>query len=107
MRARAARAGSATRTPAGEDRRLLVRAFERWHAALEEAPVGSSVPFGAADAVEPPRLTEGLQAGERVIVEGQLKARPGMPVKPMDKPVSAEPGQPGAAEEDGSAEEQE
>jgi len=38
-------------------------------------------------------VTEGLSAGERVIVEGQLKARPGMTVKPMDKAVSAEPGQ--------------
>ena len=38
-------------------------------------------------------VTEGLTAGERVIVEGQLKARPGLPVKPMDKAVSAEPGQ--------------
>lgn len=38
-------------------------------------------------------VTEGLSAGERVIVEGQLKARPGMTVKPMDKSVSAEPDQ--------------
>jgi len=37
-------------------------------------------------------VTSGLAAGERVIVEGQLKARPGMPVKPMDAPVSSEPG---------------
>ncbi len=36
-------------------------------------------------------VTEGLKAGERVIVEGQLKARPGLPVKPMDQAVSSEP----------------
>lgn len=36
-------------------------------------------------------VTEGLEAGERVIVEGQLKARPGSPVKPMAQPASAEP----------------
>ena len=36
-------------------------------------------------------VTKGLEAGERVIVEGQLKARPGSPVRPMAHAVSAEP----------------
>ena len=36
-------------------------------------------------------VTDGLKAGERVIIEGQLKARPGSPVKAMDRPVSSEP----------------
>ena len=36
-------------------------------------------------------VTQGLQAGERVIVEGQLKARPGAKVRPMDAPASREP----------------
>jgi len=36
---------------------------------------------------------EGLHAGETVILEGQLKARPGSPVKPTTKGVSAEPSQ--------------
>lgn len=35
-------------------------------------------------------VTEGLSAGEKVIVEGQLKARPGVPVTPTDKPVTEE-----------------
>jgi len=38
-------------------------------------------------------VARGLQAGERVIVEGQLKARPGSPVRPMAQAVSAEPGE--------------
>ncbi len=36
-------------------------------------------------------VLSGLEGGERVIVEGQLKARPGMTVKPMDQPASSEP----------------
>lgn len=36
-------------------------------------------------------VTDGLQAGEKVIVEGQLKARPGSPVTPADKPITEEP----------------
>jgi membrane fusion protein (multidrug efflux system) len=36
-------------------------------------------------------VRKGLKPGERVIVEGQLKARPGMTVKPVDRPVSEEP----------------
>ena len=36
-------------------------------------------------------VTEGLQAGDRVIVEGQLKARPGMKVVPKDRPITSEP----------------
>jgi membrane fusion protein (multidrug efflux system) len=35
-------------------------------------------------------VTEGLKAGERIIVEGVAKVRPGEIVNPMDKPVSAE-----------------
>jgi membrane fusion protein (multidrug efflux system) len=38
-------------------------------------------------------VVKGLKAGERVIVEGQLKARPGKPVKPMKSGVSSEPAQ--------------
>ncbi|MFT5052521.1 MAG: membrane fusion protein (multidrug efflux system) [Chlamydiales bacterium] len=38
-------------------------------------------------------VTGGIESGERVILEGQLKARPGSPVNPMDKPVSSEPAQ--------------
>ena len=38
-------------------------------------------------------VTAGLEAGEGVIVEGQLKARPGSPVNALDKPVSSEPAQ--------------
>jgi len=36
-------------------------------------------------------IGSGLEAGDRVIVEGQLKARPGMPVRPAEKPISSEP----------------
>ena len=36
-------------------------------------------------------VKEGLKAGERVIVEGLQKARPGAPVTPMDQPAAAEP----------------
>lgn len=36
-------------------------------------------------------VTGGIESGERVILEGHLKARPGLPVTPMDKPVSSEP----------------
>jgi membrane fusion protein (multidrug efflux system) len=35
-------------------------------------------------------VTEGLKPGEKVIVEGQLKAKPGSVVAPTDKPVSEE-----------------
>ena len=35
-------------------------------------------------------VTEGLKPGERVIVEGQLKARPGFPVTPTDRPITEE-----------------
>lgn len=37
-------------------------------------------------------VKEGLQAGDRVIVEGQQKARPGSAVNPTDKPATAEAG---------------
>jgi len=36
-------------------------------------------------------VTDGLELGERVIIEGQLKARPGMTVDPKDEPASEEP----------------
>jgi membrane fusion protein, multidrug efflux system len=36
-------------------------------------------------------IVDGLEGGEKVIVEGQMKARPGSPVKPTDKPISKEP----------------
>ncbi len=36
-------------------------------------------------------VSEGLQQGERVIVEGIQKARPGMTVAPTDRPISTEP----------------
>jgi len=36
-------------------------------------------------------ITEGLKAGEKVIVEGFQKVRPGSPVVPAEQPVSAEP----------------
>ena len=38
-------------------------------------------------------VTDGLSEGDRVIVEGQLKARPGSTVKPTTAPVSSEPTQ--------------
>lgn len=37
-------------------------------------------------------VADGLRAGERVIVEGQLKVKPGMPVAPTDKPMTEEQG---------------
>lgn len=36
-------------------------------------------------------VTDGVQAGEKVIVEGQIKVKPGAVVTPSDKPVSKEP----------------
>jgi len=36
-------------------------------------------------------VKKGLEKGERVIVEGQLKVRPGMIVSPKDKPLTEEP----------------
>jgi membrane fusion protein (multidrug efflux system) len=36
-------------------------------------------------------VLDGLEAGDRVIVEGQLKARPGSKVVPKDAPASSEP----------------
>lgn len=36
-------------------------------------------------------VLDGLEAGERVVVEGQLKVRPGSTVRPMDKAASSEP----------------
>jgi membrane fusion protein, multidrug efflux system len=36
-------------------------------------------------------VTDGVQAGEKVIVEGQIKVKPGVTVNPSDKPVSQEP----------------
>ena len=36
---------------------------------------------------------EGLRAGETIVLEGQLKARPGSPVRPTTRGVSAEPSQ--------------
>ena len=38
-------------------------------------------------------VLSGLEAGERVILEGQMKARPGSPVRPMPAAASAEPDQ--------------
>ena len=35
-------------------------------------------------------ITEGVKAGERVIVEGIQKARPGATVNPTEHPVTAE-----------------
>jgi membrane fusion protein (multidrug efflux system) len=35
-------------------------------------------------------VTDGLKAGERIIVEGVLKARPGITVQPTETPVSVE-----------------
>jgi membrane fusion protein (multidrug efflux system) len=37
-------------------------------------------------------VIKGLKVGDRVISEGQLKARPGGTVVPMDKPITSEPG---------------
>jgi len=37
-------------------------------------------------------VADGLRAGERVIVEGQLKVKPGMTVAPTDKPMTEERG---------------
>jgi membrane fusion protein (multidrug efflux system) len=37
-------------------------------------------------------VTEGLKAGERVIVEGLQKARPGSTVNATERPVSSETG---------------
>ena len=54
-------------------------------------------------------VSEGLEAGDVVIVEGQMKARPGMQVTPTDAPISKEPGQsasgPGNETEGGAAQE--
>jgi membrane fusion protein, multidrug efflux system len=36
-------------------------------------------------------VTDGVQAGEKVIVEGQIKVKPGVTVNPSDKPISQEP----------------
>jgi membrane fusion protein (multidrug efflux system) len=36
-------------------------------------------------------VKKGLEKGERVIVEGQLKVRPGMTVTPKDRPLTEEP----------------
>ncbi len=36
-------------------------------------------------------VTEGVQVGEKVIVEGQIKVKPGVTVNPSDKPVTQEP----------------
>ena len=35
-------------------------------------------------------VTEGVKAGERIIVEGLQKVRPGATVNPTDKPVTSE-----------------
>jgi membrane fusion protein (multidrug efflux system) len=43
-------------------------------------------------------VLEGLKAGERIIVEGLQKARPGMLVKPMMRAMTAEPARPKPAE---------
>jgi membrane fusion protein, multidrug efflux system len=63
---------------------------------------------GAGDTVEQRTVTvdgrtpehfvigEGVKPGERVIVEGLQKARPGLPVKPETQPLKVEPaGAPG------------
>lgn len=63
---------------------------------------------GAGDTVEQRTVTvdgrtpehfvigEGVKPGERVIVEGLQKARPGLPVKPETQPLTVEPaGAPG------------
>lgn len=36
-------------------------------------------------------VTDGVQVGEKVIVEGQIKVKPGVTVIPSDKPVTQEP----------------
>ena len=35
-------------------------------------------------------ITEGLKPGEKIIVEGFQKVRPGAPVNPTEQPISAE-----------------
>jgi membrane fusion protein (multidrug efflux system) len=41
-------------------------------------------------------VTQGLKPGDRVIVEGQLRVRPGAPVQPQPyRPASAAPGKAG------------
>lgn len=37
-------------------------------------------------------VKQGLKFGDRVVVEGQQKARPGMPVRPVESPITAEAG---------------
>ena len=36
-------------------------------------------------------ISDGVKPGERVIVEGLQKARPGLPVKPETQPLTEEP----------------
>lgn len=43
-------------------------------------------------------VSKGLEAGERIVLEGQLKVIPGEPVVPMAKPASTEPSEPAADE---------
>jgi membrane fusion protein (multidrug efflux system) len=38
-------------------------------------------------------VTQGLKAGERIVVEGQQKARPGMPVNPSERAITSEAGE--------------
>lgn len=49
-------------------------------------------------------ISKGLEGGERVVLEGQLKARPGHKVIPTDQPVSSEPGVGDAEIEDSTSE---
>jgi membrane fusion protein (multidrug efflux system) len=49
-------------------------------------------------------VAQGLAAGDRVIVEGQLKARPGLTVVPTDRPLTTEPGEAESATTGGAGE---
>jgi len=85
---------------AGIDNALLVpqRAVMELQSAKTVYIVGPSNKVALRTVVLGPRfrdlvvVSEGVKAGERVIVEGTLKVRPGMAVAPAEKPLSAEPG---------------
>ncbi len=47
-------------------------------------------------------VSAGLEAGDRVIIEGQMKARPGSTVNPTDKPASSEPEQKSSQRQEGN-----
>jgi membrane fusion protein (multidrug efflux system) len=48
-------------------------------------------------------VESGLEPGERIVVEGQVKIRGGGKVTPVDRPATAEPPAPGAADPAGGA----